>query len=175
MPSLDDSSLTLPADHLDRLDRFDRAILEQLQQDGRMSNQALADAVALSPSPCLRRVKRLEEAGLIKRYVALLAPEKIGLGLLAFVSVRLQKFDGRLRHAKSPIEDFAAAVATWKEVVSCYVMTGEADYLMRVHVQDMAHFSEFVMQRLMTHPAVVDVKSSFALQAIKETTALPLP
>jgi Lrp/AsnC family leucine-responsive transcriptional regulator len=163
-----------------KLDKTDRKILAILQSDGRLSNQEVAERVNLSPSPCLRRIKRLEQAGVIRQYVALLAPEKIGLGLLAYVNVRLEKHGdaataGATRAAAAaPRADFAASVAQWPEVVACYAMTGEMDYLLRVHVEDMEHFSSFMMGTLLRHPAVLDVKSSFALQRIKDTTALPL-
>src|SRR4051812_40097894 len=168
------------------LDKTDRKILEILQGDGRLSNQDVAEQVNLSPSPCLRRIKRLEDAGVIRQYVALLDPEKIGLGLLAYVNVRLEKHSdaSALSNARalvpnasssvSPRADFAVAVEQWPEVVACYAMTGEMDYLLRVHVEDMEHFSRFMMATLLRHPAVLDVKSSFALQRIKDTTALPL-
>ncbi len=160
------------------LDKTDRKILGILQTDGRLSNQDVAEKVSLSPSPCLRRIKRLEDAGVIKQYVALLDPDKIGLGLLAYVNVRLEKHSegtagGRATGA-TPRGDFALSVANWPEVVACYAMTGEMDYLLRVHVEDMDHFSRFMMATLLRHPAVLDVKSSFALQRIKDTTALPL-
>ncbi len=162
------------------LDKTDRKILAILQSDGRLTNQEVAERVSLSPSPCLRRIKRLEEAGVIRQYVALLAPEKIGLGLLAYVNVRLEKHSdaapasGARAGSASPRADFAVSVANWPEVVACYAMTGEMDYLLRVHVEDMEHFSNFMMETLLRHPAVLDVKSSFALQRIKDTTALPL-
>jgi len=162
------------------LDKTDRKILGILQQDGRASNQDVADAVSLSPSPCLRRIKRLEEAGVIRQYVALLDPTQIGLGLLAYVNVRLEKHkDGAIaagarRGSGSPHADFAESVEGWPEVVACYAMTGEMDYLLRVHVEDMEHFSRFMMKTLLIHPSVSYVKSSFALQRIKDTTALPL-
>lgn len=161
------------------LDKTDRKILAILQLDGRLSNQDLAERVSLSPSPCLRRIKRLEEAGVIRQYVALLAPEKIGLGLLAYVNVRLEKHSEAAlpdvaRSGTAPRTAFALAVEQWPEVVACYAMTGDMDYLLRVHVEDMAHFSRFMMATLLRHPAVLDVKSSFALQRIKDTTALPL-
>ena len=160
------------------LDKTDRKILAILQEDGRLSNQDVAEKVSLSPSPCLRRIKRLEEAGVIRQYVALLDADKIGLGLLAYVNVRLEKHSegqGASRlHPTSPRNDFALSVANWPEVVACYAMTGEMDFLLRVHVEDMDHFSRFMMATLLRHPAVLDVKSSFALQKIKETTALPL-
>lgn len=164
------------------LDKIDRKILAILQTDGRLSNQEVAERVNLSASPCLRRIKRLEELGVIRQYVALLAPEKIGLGLLAYVNVRLEKHSepsvqGKGRNSgssRSPRSDFAASVAQWPEIVACYAMAGEMDYLLRVHVEDMNHFSRFMMETLLRHPAVLDVKSSFALNQIKDTTALPL-
>lgn len=167
------------------LDKTDIKILSILQSDGRLSNQDVAELVNLSPSPCLRRIKRLEEAGVIRQYVALLDPDKIGLGLLAYVNVRLEKHSEAAAHSNaralgapnappSPRADFAESVGQWPEVVACYAMTGEMDYLLRVHVEDMDHFSRFMMATLLRHPAVLDVKSSFALQRVKDTTALPL-
>jgi Lrp/AsnC family leucine-responsive transcriptional regulator len=150
------------------LDRTDLRILEVLQHDGRISNQELAERVALSPSPCLRRVRRLEELGVIRQYVALVDPQRIGLGLLAYVTVKLEK------RGKMPIDEFSARVQTWPEVLACYAMTGDMDYLLRVHVEDLEHFSRLVMQQLLKQPGVVDVRSSFALDRVKETTALPL-
>src|SRR3954452_23205758 len=106
------------------LDKTDRKILAILQSDGRLTNQEVAEQVNLSPSPCLRRIKRLEQAGVIRQYVALLDPEKIGLGLLAYVNVRLEKHSIHISAAKSrahsPREDFAASVMNWPEVVACY-------------------------------------------------------
>jgi Lrp/AsnC family transcriptional regulator, leucine-responsive regulatory protein len=155
------------------LDAIDRRILAILQADGRLSNQEIADRVNLSPSPCLRRIRRLEEAGVIRGYAALLDPDKLGLGLLAYVNVRLEK---RVTggQPESHASAFSAAIAGWPEVVACYAMTGEMDYLLRVHVEDMAHFSRFVQDQLLHHPSVIDVKTSFSLKCIKETTALPL-
>jgi Lrp/AsnC family transcriptional regulator, leucine-responsive regulatory protein len=157
------------------LDKTDRKILSILQSNGRLTNQEVAERVSLSPSPCLRRIKNLEESGVIRQYVALLDPDKIGLGLLAYVNVRLEKHsDTPAGSSRSPRADFAASVTNWPEVVACYAMTGEMDYLLRVHVEDMEHFSQFMMETLLKHPAVLDVKSSFALQRVKDTTALPL-
>jgi Lrp/AsnC family leucine-responsive transcriptional regulator len=150
------------------LDRTDVRILEVLQNEGRLSNQEVAERVSLSPSPCLRRIKRLEEQGVIRGYVALVDAEKVGLGLLAYVSVKLEK------RGKMPMEEFRARVQGWPEVLSCYAMTGEMDYLLHVQVEDLQHFSRFVLDRLLRQPGVVDVKSSFALECIKDTTALPL-
>jgi Lrp/AsnC family leucine-responsive transcriptional regulator len=150
------------------LDRVDRRILELLQREGRLTNVELAAKVSLSPSPCLRRVRALEEGGVIREYVALVDPARVGLGLLAFANVKLEK-GGRL-----PIDDFLSAVHTWPEVVACYAMTGDTDYLLRVHVEDLEHYSRFMMNRLLKQPGVIDVKSNFVLERIKDTTALPL-
>jgi Lrp/AsnC family transcriptional regulator, leucine-responsive regulatory protein len=154
------------------LDKTDRKILQALQNNGRITNQELADLVSLSPSPCLRRVKQLEDAGVISRYVALIDPPAIGLGLLAYVNVKLEKRPAT--KGKFAFEEFREEVLLWPEVVACYSMTGDLDYLMRVQVEDLDAFSAFVMNRLLKHPAVLDVRSSFALERIKETTALPL-
>lgn len=151
------------------LDRIDLQILRELQADGRLSNQDLADRVSLSPSPCLRRVRRLEEEGYIRQYVALVDPLKVGLKLLAYVTIRLNKIH---RSSHAPMSDFARDVQTWPEVVECYAMSGDMDYLLRVQVQDLTQFSSFAMDKLMQHPAVVDMRSSFALQHIKETTQI---
>ncbi len=155
------------------LDRIDRRILELLQADARLTNQEIAERVNLSPSPCLRRIRRLEAEGVIQRYVALVDPARIGLGLLAYVNVRLDKHP--VRAGNSALEGFRAAVQSWPEVVACYALTGEMDYLLRVQVEDLDHFSRFVLDTLLKHPSVLDVRSSFALDRIKETTALPLP
>jgi len=149
-------------------DRIDRKILDLLQQDGRLTNVELAERVALSPSPCLRRVRALELGGVIRQYVALLDPAKVGLALLAYVSVKLEK------RGKMPIDAFSQAVRSWPEVVACYAMTGDMDYLLRVQVEDLEHFSRFVMDQLLKQPGVLDVRSNFVLERIKDTTALPL-
>ena len=150
------------------LDKTDRKLLALLQEDGRITNQELAERVALSPSACLRRVRALEEAGVIRGYAALLDPAKVGLGLLAFVNVKLEK------RGRMPTDAFARACREWPEVAACHATTGDMDYLLRVHVEDLAHFSRFVMDSLLKHPGVIDVKSSFVLEQVKETTALPL-
>jgi Lrp/AsnC family transcriptional regulator, leucine-responsive regulatory protein len=157
------------------LDAIDRRILAILQHNGRASNQEIAERVNLSPSPCLRRIRRLEELGVIRDYVALLDPHKLALGLLAYVNVRLEKRGGATGHpAKTSSELFRDAVQTWPEVIACHAMTGEMDYLLRVQVKDMEHFSRFVQEQLLHHPSVIDVRSSFALECFKETTALPI-
>jgi Lrp/AsnC family leucine-responsive transcriptional regulator len=150
------------------LDRTDRRILELLQRDGRLANVELAERIALSPSPCLRRVRALEEAGVIREYVALLDPARVGLGLLAYVNVKLEK------RGQMPSDEFRRAVAGWPEVVACYSMTGDMDYLLRVQVEDLDHYTRFMMDRLLKQSGVIDVKSNFVLERIKDTTALPL-
>ena len=158
------------------LDAIDRRILAILQENGRLSNQEIAERVNLSPSPCLRRIRRLEESGVIRSYVALLDAQKLGLDLLAYVNVRLEKRGPTAagREGVTHAELFRAAVQTWPEVVACHAMTGDMDFLLRVQVEDMAHFSRFVQEHLLHHPSVIDVRSSFSLDTFKETTALPI-
>lgn len=155
-----------------QLDAIDRRILRALQADGRITYDVLAVQVSLSPSATLRRVKRLEESGAIAGYVALVPPERVGLGLTAYLNVRLEKHSEV--HKRNPMDLFRAAVQTWPEVVECVALTGEMDYLMRVVVQDMAHYSRFVMETLLKHPSVEDCKTSFVMDRVKNTTAVPL-
>jgi Lrp/AsnC family leucine-responsive transcriptional regulator len=150
------------------LDRLDRRIVEALQRDGRLPNNELALRVGLSPSPCLRRVRGLEQRRVIKGYVALVDPLKVGLTLLAYVNVKLEK------KGRTAADALASAVQSWPEVTECCSLTGEMDYLLRVQVRDLEHFSAFLSDKLLKMPGVVDVKSSFALKRIKETTALPV-
>ncbi|WP_407951181.1 Lrp/AsnC family transcriptional regulator [Parachitinimonas caeni] len=150
------------------LDKIDLKILAALQENGRLTNLELADVINLSPSPTLRRLKRLETEGIIASYRALLDPTQLGLGLEAFVRVMLDKRGNQFTAS------FNEAVQKWPEVVACHAMAGEMDYLLRVVFEDLAHFSRFVMDHLLQHPGVIDVKSSFVLQAVKQTTALPL-
>ena len=152
------------------LDAIDRRILQALQAQGRATYDELAAGVGLSASATLRRVKRLEEAQVITGYVALVAPERVGLGLTAYISVRLAKHSD----LRSPVDGFAAAVQAWPEVVECAALTGEMDYLLRVLVRDMAHYSHFIMEGLLRHPAVQDCKTSFMLRRLKGTTAVPV-
>jgi Lrp/AsnC family transcriptional regulator, leucine-responsive regulatory protein len=156
----------------EQLDAIDRRILRALQSDGRMIYDALAAQVSLSPSATLRRVKRLEESGVIAAYVALVSPERVGLGLTAYINVRLEKHSEV--HKRNPMDLFRAAVQTWPEVVECAALTGEMDYLLRVMVQDMAHYSRFIMDTLLKHPSVEDCKTSFVLDRVKNTTAVPV-
>jgi Lrp/AsnC family leucine-responsive transcriptional regulator len=154
------------------LDKLDRAILRRLQQNGRETYEVAGEAVGLSPSAVLRRVKRMEETRVIDRYVALVRPESVGLGLTAYINVRLEK--NTESHKRNPMDLFRSGVQTWPEVVECAALTGEMDYLLRVVVQDMAHYARFIMDTLLKHPSVQDCKTSFVLDRVKATTAMPV-
>ena len=154
------------------IDKLDKAILRRLQANGRETYDVIGEQVGLSPSAVLRRVKRLEENGVIDRYVALVQPESVGLGLTAYINVRLEKYTETSK--RNPMDLFRASVQTWPEVVECSSLTGEMDYLLRVVVQDMAHYSRFIMDTLLKHPSVQDCKTSFVLDRVKTTTAVPV-
>ena len=155
-----------------QLDKIDLRVLEVLQADGRATYDQIAEKVGLSPSATLRRVKRLEESGVIAGYVALVQPERVGLRLTAYINVRLEKHAET--HKRSPMDAFRASVQGWPEVVECSSLTGEMDYLLRVVVEDMAHYARFIRETLLKHPSVQDCKTSFVLDRVKNTTALPL-
>ncbi len=155
-----------------QLDTIDRRILRALQADGRVTYDALAAQVNLSASAVLRRVRRLEESGAISAYVALVPPERVGLGLTAYINVRLEKHTES--HKRNPMELFRVAVQAWPEVVECAALTGDMDYLLRVVVQDMAHYARFITETLLKHPSVQDCKTSFVLDRLKNTTAVPV-
>ncbi|WP_394789749.1 Lrp/AsnC family transcriptional regulator [Rhodoferax sp.] len=157
---------------MEALDKIDRLILRSLQADGRATYDQISEQVSLSPSAVLRRVKRLEDSGVIARYVALVKPEAVGLGLTAYLNVRLEKHTES--HKRNPMDVFRASVQTWPEVVECASLTGEMDYLLRVVVQDMQAYSRFIMDTLLKHPSVEDCKTSFVLDHVKATTALPV-
>jgi Lrp/AsnC family transcriptional regulator, leucine-responsive regulatory protein len=150
------------------LDDIDRRILTALQENGRITNNDLADLVGLSPSPCLRRVKQLEANGIIDGYVALLNPESLFLYVTAFVRVRLDGQDDR------HLATFEEAVSRLPEVMECYLMTGESDYQLRVLVGSLAEFEEFLRQKLTRIPGISQVTSSFALRPVVYKTALPV-
>jgi Lrp/AsnC family leucine-responsive transcriptional regulator len=150
------------------LDRYDRRILEALQRDGRISNVQLAAAVNLSESACLRRVRALEETGMIERYAALLSQRKAGLPGNVFVSIGLQ------REEQSELAAFEEAVRNIPEVMECYLMTGEFDYLLRVVVADMADFERLHKEALTRLPGVARVNSSVAIRTVQKRTELPL-
>lgn len=150
------------------LDRTDLQLLAELQRGGRQTNAELAERVHLSPSACLRRVQRLERDGVIAGYRAVVDPERIGLGLQAFVRVQLN------RHDTAAIEAFAGFVNAWDEVVTCHALTGDMDYLLQVVVRDLDHFSRFLLDRLLNQAGVDDVNSSFVLRTVKAFHGLPL-
>ncbi|MBT8104187.1 MAG: Lrp/AsnC family transcriptional regulator [Woeseiaceae bacterium] len=150
------------------LDRYDRLILEALQQDGRISNVQLAQKVSLSESACLRRVRALEEAGMIDRYAALLNQKRAGLPGNVFVQVGLH------REVESDLAAFEDAVRGIPEVMECYLMSGEFDYLVRVVVSDMADFERIHKESLTRLPGVARINSSFAIRTVQRKTQLPL-
>lgn len=151
------------------LDRIDRRILECLQKDGGLSNQELAEKVGLSPSPCLRRVRALEEAGIILRRVTLLDRKKLGLSLTVILGI------GMDRHTPERFEQFEAAVAALPEVQECYLVTGqEADYQLKVVVPDMDAYQEFLLGKITRIPGVSGVRSSFVLRRVIDSTEVPL-
>jgi DNA-binding Lrp family transcriptional regulator len=153
----------------DELDVTDWRILSLLQDDARVSNIDLARAVGLSPSPCLSRVRALEEAGFIRRYVTLLDPQRVGMKVSVFIQVTLEK------QVEPALEVFEKAIRDRPEVMECYLMTGEADYLLRVVVPDVQALQHFILAFLSKVPGVGNIKSSFALKQVKYQTALPLP
>ena len=151
------------------IDRTDRHILHILQKNGRMSNLELAEKTALSPSPCLRRVKRLEDEGVIASYAAHLNPDVLGLKLLAFIHISLD------RHTPERFENFENRVRDFEEVLECFLITGQqADYLLKAIVPDMEHYQQFLLGKLTRIEGVTGVHSSFVLRKVVQTTALPL-
>ena len=150
------------------LDRTDLALLAILQREGRISNAELAERVSLPASACLRRVQRLEQAGVLSGYAGLIDPARVGLGLQAFVRVQLA------RHDAAAIAEFTDRINAWDEVVACHGLTGDMDYLLQVVVQDLAHFSRFLLDHLLNASGVADVNSSFVLRTVKQARALPL-
>lgn len=151
------------------LDTIDWKILSLLQRDANLPNVELARAVGLSPSPCLARVRWLKDAGYISRYVTLLDPLKVGLKVSVFIQVALEK------QIETALEVFEKAIGERPEVMECYLMTGESDYLLRVVVPDLQALEHFILNFLSRVPGVGNIKSSFALKQVKYQTALPLP
>ena len=151
------------------LDAIDWKILALLQDDARLSNVDLARAVGLSPSPCLNRVRVLEQQGFIRRHVTLLDPLKVGMKVSVFIQVTLE------RQIESALETFERAIRERPEVMECYLMTGDSDYLLRVVVPDLQALEHFILNFLSRVPGVGNIKSSFALKQVKYQTALPLP
>src|SRR5262245_9514914 len=150
------------------LDAIDRRIIAELQADARLSNVALADAVGLSPSPCLRRVKRLEREGYIQAYRAALRRDRVGLGFSVFVGVKISG------HANERALKFEEEVCAMSEVIACHLVSGEADYFLEVVVPDLEHYQRFLVRKLLSLPIVREVRSNIAIQTLKAGAPLPL-
>lgn len=150
------------------LDSLDVLILERLQVDARVTNVALAQAAHLSPAPCLRRVRELEASGVIRGYATLLDPEALGLDVSVFIQVSLEK------QVDSALRDFEKIVEGYPEVMECYLMTGDSDYLLRVVARDLKALQAFITDRLACIPNVANIRSSLALKQVKYTTTLPV-
>ncbi|MET3108727.1 Lrp/AsnC family leucine-responsive transcriptional regulator [Oxalobacteraceae bacterium GrIS 2.11] len=148
------------------LDKTDLAILHYLQEDGRINNSDLADKIFLSASSCLRRVRALEEAGIIAGYCAVLNPDAVGLEVDAFVQVTMR------RDVEQWHENFSKELQLWPEVVGCFIITGEANYLLRVRARNLKHYSAFIMDRLYKNISVLDIRSNIVLQTIKDSHAI---
>ncbi|MEO7887827.1 MAG: Lrp/AsnC family transcriptional regulator [Polaromonas sp.] len=152
-----------------QLDNLDLKILDELQHDGSLSNVELARRVHLSPSPCLARVKALETAGVIDRYVAIANAAALGLGLNVFISISLRS------QSKESLADFEQRIAEHDQVMECYLMSGDSDYLIRVAVADIGALERFILEQLSPIPGIEKIRSSFALKQVRYKTALPLP
>jgi Lrp/AsnC family transcriptional regulator, leucine-responsive regulatory protein len=152
-----------------KLDRTDRKILEAMQANARISNLELAEAIGLSPTPCSRRVKRLEDSGIIRAHVTLLDQERLGLKLTAYIGISMD------RHTPDRFDAFEKEVADYPEVIDCSVVTGQAsDYLLKAVVPDMSYYERFLLGKLTRIPGVTGVHSSFELRRVVQRTALPL-
>ncbi|MDH6232124.1 Lrp/AsnC family leucine-responsive transcriptional regulator [Mesorhizobium soli] len=154
---------------MSKLDRIDSKIIAVLQSDGRITLQELADKVGLSPTPCARRLRMMEDEGIIKGYSAIIDQAKIGLPVSAFASIKLE------RQREEYLDRFAQTVSNWPEVVDCYLMTGQYDYLMRVVVADLAAYEAFLKTKLTRLEGVASIETSFALGQTKRSEVLPLP
>jgi Lrp/AsnC family leucine-responsive transcriptional regulator len=152
-----------------KLDPIDIRILNELQNDGSHSNVELAKRVHLSPSPCLMRVKALKDKGVIRNYVALADPKSLGLGLNVFISISLKE------QSKKALAEFEQRISEHDEVMECYLMTGDSDYLIRVAVADMGALEKFILEQLTPISGIEKIRSSFALKQVRYKTALPLP
>ena len=152
-----------------KLDAIDLRILAELQADGALSNVELARRVHLSPSPCLARVKALESSGMISRYVALVNAQALGLGLNVFISISLKT------QSREALAAFERRIAEHDEVMECYLMSGDSDYLIRVALPDIAALERFILEQLTPIKGIEKIRSSFALKQVRYKTALPLP
>ena len=151
------------------LDSIDIKILNELQSDSSLSNVELAKRVHLSPSPCLMRVKTLKDKGIISRYVALVDPKSLGLGLNVIISISLKE------QSKEALTEFERRISEHDEVMECYLMTGDSDYLIRVAIADMGALEKFIIEQLTPISVIEKIRSSFALKQVRYKTALPLP
>ena len=149
------------------IDDIDRKIIVALQENGKITVNDLAEKVGLSASPCARRVRLLEQAGVIKGYAAIIDQKKVGLPISAFASIKLE------RQREDALERFSKAVARWPEVVDCYLMTGQRDYLLRVVVRDLESYEQFLNDKLTRLEGVSSIETSFALKQIKRSEVLP--
>lgn len=154
--------------HSDKLDAIDRKILAALQRDGRLTNHELSQLVGLSPSPCLRRVRHLEAIGVLKGYVALVDGPAIGMDITAFIRVSLD------RQEAGALDGFEKAVVLWPEVLECYLMTGDADYQLRVVARSLADYEAFLRNRLTKLPGVAKIQTSLAFRPVISRTELPI-
>ena len=152
-----------------QLDNTDLRILDELQRDGSLSNVELARRVHLSPSPCLARVKAMESARVIDRYVAIANAAALGLGLSVFISISLRS------QSRETLGEFEKRIVEHDEVMECYLMTGDSDYLIRIAVADIATLEKFILEQLAPIPGIEKIRSSFALKQVRYKTALPLP
>lgn len=153
----------------EQVDRYDQMILDILQHQGRITNQELAEAIKLSPSPCLRRVRQMEEDGLIEGYVALLNAKKLGLTLMAFIGISMD------RHTPERFETLESTLAEYPEVLECHLITGQdADYLLKVIVRDMDAYQQFLLNKLTRIDGVTGVHTSFVMKSPINTTAIPV-
>jgi Lrp/AsnC family leucine-responsive transcriptional regulator len=150
------------------LDAIDAQIIAALQADGRLSNVELADRVGLSPSPCLRRVKRLEREGYIEGYRAVLLRERVGLGLTVFVGVKIEG------HANDRAEAFQEAIIAMPEIIACHLVAGDIDYLLEVVVPDLKHYQHYLVDKLLNLSIIREVRSNIAIQTLKAGAPLPL-
>lgn len=150
------------------LDKIDIRILHYLQSDAKINNADLAEKVGLSPSPCLRRVKKLETDGVIQRYAGIVDPAKVGLPISVFITVRLQE------QGRPALEAFESSIADLEEIMECYLMTGTSDYLLRVIVADMESYEQFLLDKIASISSVGNIESSFSLKRVMYRTELPI-
>ncbi|MEO5759267.1 MAG: Lrp/AsnC family transcriptional regulator [Mesorhizobium sp.] len=151
-----------------QIDDIDRRIIAAVQENGKITTHELAERVGLSPSPCARRIRMLEDAGVIKGYTAIIDQKKVGLPISAFASIKLE------RQREEDLDRFAQAVARWPEVADCYLMTGQRDYLMRIVARDLEAYEQFLKDKLTRLDGVASIETSFALGQVKRSEVLPL-